>query len=165
MQFDWRHAFLVAARGLLLAAVPPAARATTVVPESVATVLTGGYWSHDGKSGTYRLVIVNEGSDPITSRVFVEWLAQSPSGLALVTRVEPKLPFGNGKAQLRAVMRAGRPGRVQIQLVGNLAEDPGQKVRAVVIAMKPGNIAVGSVRRKPSGDSTAAPRALGGRLA
>lgn len=161
MQFHWRHAFLFAALSLLLAAVPPAARATTVVPESVSTVLTGGFWSHDGRSGTYRLVIVSEGSDPATSRLFVEWLAQSGSGLALVTRVEPKLPFGNGTAHLRAAMRPAGPGRVQIQLVGNLATDPGQKVRAVLIAMKPGKIAVATVRRKPKGDASTARAAAG----
>lgn len=164
MKFDWRHALLPAVLSLLLAAAPAAAAATTVVPESVATVLTGGYWSHEGKSGTYRLVIVNEGSNPATSRVFVEWLAQSDSGLALVTRMEPKLPFGNGTAQLRAAMRVAGPGRVQIQLVGNLAADPSQKVRAMVIAMKPGTIAVGTVRRKPKDDPTAA-RPPGARLA
>lgn len=140
-------------RGLLTAALlaGAAVHATTLVPESVSTVLTGGFWSAEGRSGTYRVVIVREGREPVASRVFVEWLAETPEGLAVTTRTEPKLPFGNGKANLRAAMRPVGPGRVQIRLAGRLAADPQQQVQALVVAGPPGKTAVASARRKDKG--------------
>jgi hypothetical protein len=118
------------------------------VPESVSTVLTGGVWSADGRTGTYRVVIVREGRNPTTSRAYVEWLAETPDGLTVATRAEPKLPFGNGVATLQAAMRVAAPGRVQIRLAGRLAADPTQQVQALVVAGPPGKMAVASVRRR-----------------
>ena len=76
-----------------------AAGASTGVPDAVTAVATGGFWSADGKSGTYRVVVINEGAEKVASRVHVEWLAQTPTGLSVVASVEPRLPFGNGVAQ------------------------------------------------------------------
>ena len=71
----WRRLFAQVLLASFATGGAVALQAATVVPESVTTVLTGGYWSDQGREGTYRVVIVREPGEPVNSRVFVEWLA------------------------------------------------------------------------------------------
>ncbi|HSI53676.1 MAG TPA: hypothetical protein VK981_06860 [Ramlibacter sp.] len=147
---------LLLALFLLLAVA--AAPAATGVPEGVKHVVTGGFWSADGKSGTYRVVVINEGSEQVTSRVHVEWLAQTPTGLVIVASVEPRLPFGNGVANLRAALRPDRKGgRALVQVEGVMAADPNQKVTTAILASTPGKVVVGTLKqrgKRPPADGT-----------
>ena len=142
--------FLLAFLWLLCADLASAAPA---VVSSVVAVVSGGYWSAAGRTGTYRVVVANEGTEHVISRVFIEWLAESPEGMTVVASVEPQLPFGNGTANLRATLRPLRTNRVLIQVAGVISADPTQKARAVVLAGVPGRVAVGRVNRSVKTDA------------
>jgi hypothetical protein len=50
------------------------------LPGAVEDVRIGGTWEKDGKSGAYRIVIAREGSDTITARLFIQWIAYDDAG-------------------------------------------------------------------------------------
>ena len=57
------------------------------IPPTVSSVVTGGYWEEGEHYGVVRIVIVQEGFEEITSRVFLEWLQEDPThGLQVVQR-------------------------------------------------------------------------------
>ncbi len=55
------------------------------LPGSVEDVRVGGTWDQGGKSGIYRIIVSRSGGDPITARLFVQWVAYDDSGGAAVT--------------------------------------------------------------------------------
>ncbi|MGE3347508.1 MAG: hypothetical protein AB7I35_08745 [Ramlibacter sp.] len=119
--------------------------ADSVVPASVQSVASGGYWQAEGKRGVYRVVIVNAGYEHVTSRVLVEWL-QDPSSAdeesKVISAVEPQLPFGNNVASLSASLKPLGSGRVQVMVSGVVTAEPTRKVAAVLLASQPGQVSV-----------------------
>jgi hypothetical protein len=115
----------------------------SVVRPDVASVVSGGYWITQGQAGTYRVVVINSGFEHVSSRVFVEWVAEPKSAKdepTVVAVVEPALPFGQGVASLHAALKPLASGRVQIMLSGVISSYPEQKVSAVVTATNPGQV-------------------------
>jgi hypothetical protein len=55
------------------------------LPGSVEDVRVGGTWDQGGKSGIYRIIVSRSGADPITARLFIQWVAYDDSGGATVT--------------------------------------------------------------------------------
>jgi len=55
------------------------------MPGSVEDVRVGGTWDQSGKSGIYRIIVSRSGGDPITARLFIQWVAYDDSGGATVT--------------------------------------------------------------------------------
>ena len=51
------------------------ANAVVTLPSQVETVVSGGYWERDGKEGSYRVIILLEGWEHLSNRVFLQWLA------------------------------------------------------------------------------------------
>lgn len=50
------------------------------LPGAVEDVRVGGTWDRDGKSGAYRIVVARSGTDKITARLFVQWVAFDDAG-------------------------------------------------------------------------------------
>jgi len=55
------------------------------LPGTVEDVRVGGTWERGGKSGIYRIIVSRSGGDPITARLFVQWVAYDDNGGASVT--------------------------------------------------------------------------------
>jgi hypothetical protein len=93
--------------GLLSLFVVAAVEAQSGVPSSVASVKSVGYWKTDSGEGTYRVVVINQGCEHVTTRVLIEWIRRSTSrerDVEVISSVEPSPPFGNGIASLRATL-------------------------------------------------------------
>jgi hypothetical protein len=90
----------VGAAGVLLAAVacsePVGEPDAPVVPPSVSAVATGGYWEAGQQHGVVRVVVVQVGSEEVSSRVFLEWLEELPSGGLRVHRRAALDALGDG---------------------------------------------------------------------
>lgn len=126
---------------LVIALVSCAASGQSQVLPSVHSVLSGGYWQSGGQAGTYRVVVVNQGWEHVTSRVFIEWLREprdQNGEQEVVSSVEPELPFGKGVASMNARLKPLATGKVQVVLSGVMATDPSRRVRAVLLATSPG---------------------------
>ena len=126
-----------------LALLFSAASSASVVPADVSNIVSGGYWTSGDESGTYRVVIVSGGFEHVTSRAFVEWIADPKSEQdepKVVAVVEPDLPFGEGLARFDATLEPIAPGKARIVLSGVISVAPDQKVRAVLIATSPGHV-------------------------
>ncbi|AWV08823.1 hypothetical protein [Marilutibacter maris] len=127
----------------LLLAAP--AFGQTVVPPEVVSVVSGGHWEANGCTGTYRVVVVNDGFEHVVSHALVQWVAapsspdESPS---VVASVEPPLPFGQGVASLIATLKPMGSGQVGIRLSGSAPAAPNQEVGTLLIAREPGVVAV-----------------------
>lgn len=50
------------------------------LPGAVEDVRVGGTWEKDGKSGAYRIVVARSGTDQITARLFIQWVAYDDAG-------------------------------------------------------------------------------------
>ena len=57
---------------LSLLAVSPVFAEALVAPDVVA-VVEGGHWRQDGAEGSYRIIVVNQGFEHVSSRVVAEW--------------------------------------------------------------------------------------------
>ena len=60
--------------------------AVKAIPGSVEDVRIGGTWESDDKSGVYRIVIARSGTEPVTARLFVQWITVDDEGQASVDR-------------------------------------------------------------------------------
>lgn len=49
-----------------------------VVATDIRAIASGGYWESDGRSGRVRVIVVEQGQDQLSSRVYLEWLEESP---------------------------------------------------------------------------------------
>lgn len=102
---------------LLVGFMGPALAQAPQVPTSVTEVHTGGWWQADGKSGTYRVIVVNQGWEHISSKVFVEWVSE-PSDRESTQEVVSSLELGTfspiGPAVMNASLRRGKTGGVVI---------------------------------------------------
>lgn len=56
------------------------------LPGAIEDVRIGGSWEADGKSGSYRIVIVRVGSETVTARLFVQWIAYGDNGTPTVDK-------------------------------------------------------------------------------
>jgi hypothetical protein len=45
------------------------------IPGSIEDVRIGGTWQKDGRNGAYRVLISRNSTDPVTARLFVQWIA------------------------------------------------------------------------------------------
>ena len=43
---------------------------------SIAFVTSGGYWEEDDLSGVYRIVVVNQGWEHVSSKVYIQWIQE-----------------------------------------------------------------------------------------
>lgn len=59
--------------------------AATTIPASVQDVRTTGAWESDDATGIYRIVITRAGTTPVTTRLFVQWIAIDDAGEASVS--------------------------------------------------------------------------------
>lgn len=131
-----------------LLAWPLLAGADSGVPAAVATVVSGGYWQAEGRSGSYRVVVALRGFETVGSRVIVEWVAgpkTADDAAAVVAAVEPALPEGEPvtwTANLQRVL----PGCVRITLRGVNTMLPSQRSTRTVWALAPGQIELSEAR-------------------
>lgn len=74
-----RFAMLAVATAIAFTAPPTLADEVTdgiaMMPGGVEDVRIGGTWQADGESGVYRIVIARSGSNAVTARLFVQWVA------------------------------------------------------------------------------------------
>ena len=78
-----RAAIAGAVAALILAAPAFAdgiADGIAALPGAAEDVRIGGTWEKDGRSGAYRIVVAREGSDAITARLFIQWIAYDDAG-------------------------------------------------------------------------------------
>ena len=130
-------------RALITLALPLTVAAQGLVSPEVESVVSGGYWEHQGSSGRYRVVLVNSGFEHVSSRLRVEWVRgprTADAGPEVVASTEPVLPFGQGLASLSATVKPAGKGRVRITVTGVMAHEPQRQVRAVLIATDPGKV-------------------------
>ena len=66
------------------ASADPVFDGVAAIPGVVEDVRIGGTWNGDGKSGTHRIVVTRSGGDPVTARLFVQWVAFEDDGGATV---------------------------------------------------------------------------------
>jgi hypothetical protein len=147
-------------------AVAPAGHAQAVatpgvgtgVPTTISEVVSGGYWQAEGRGGQYRVVLMTVGFEALSSRVFVEWIAdpslpgESPG---VVATVEPELSSGQPltwKSSLQVVA----PGCVRIVLRGTHSMQPGQHPVRTFWALGPGQLVGATSSRRPPGCKTPA---------
>lgn len=55
------------------------------LPGAVEDVRIAGTWDRDGRSGAYRIVVARNGTDAITARLFVQWVAYGDGGGAALS--------------------------------------------------------------------------------
>ncbi len=60
------------------------ANAVTALPGAVEDIRVSGTWEREDRSGSYRIVIARNGLDPVTARLFVQWIAYEVDGTAVV---------------------------------------------------------------------------------
>ena len=132
-----RHFFLL----MLLA---PYAIAQPVVPASIESVVSGGYWETPGHHGRYRVLVVNEGFEHVTSKVFVQWVAEASSPVAgpvVVATKQIQPLFSGAPVSLIAEIKAQGKNRAQISLrgVNSITQEP---VSASFTVGAPGQVTV-----------------------
>jgi len=114
------------------------------VAADVDSVISGGTWEANNKSGRYRVIIVNEGFEQVTSRTFVQWVAD-PSKRndeqTVVASIEHK-PFGDTPVSYSAKIKFISKGKLQIIYSGVVPFEPYAKMRAVAIAGNPDQIKI-----------------------
>jgi hypothetical protein len=54
------------------------------IPGSVEDVRIGGTWERDGTNGAYRVVITRTSGEPVTARLFVQWIVYGETADARV---------------------------------------------------------------------------------
>lgn len=52
----------------------PGVAAVVGLGAQIETVASGGYWEANGKEGSYRVIILLEGWEHLSNRVFLQWL-------------------------------------------------------------------------------------------
>jgi hypothetical protein len=66
---------------ILTALLVPVARGE-VIPSAdaeITYVVSGGYWEHAGRSGTFRIVVSDGGVEHVYSRVSAQWITEAPT--------------------------------------------------------------------------------------
>ena len=116
--------------------------AQSPVAPGVETVASGGYWEANGRSGRYRIVVINQGFEHVTSRALVQWLAASKDGEPNIVATSELKPFGEIPASYTAQMKLISKGKLQITFTGVMPHEPTQKLRSVAIAEGPGQVKV-----------------------
>ena len=56
------------------------------MPPGVADVRIAGAWDRNGKTGLYRLVVMRGSQNPVTARLFVQWIAVDKKGAATMEK-------------------------------------------------------------------------------
>lgn len=108
-------------RALLLATllVSSAMAQVPAIPREVVGVSTIGYWHTASQSGTYRVVVTQNGWEHVWSRVFVQWLPEPKTKDAVeppITVSELLPPVEQGIFVLDASARRGRKNEVLITI-------------------------------------------------
>ena len=67
-----------------VALADPVMDGVAAMPGAIEDVRIGGTWEKDGKSGAYRIVISRSGTEKVTARLFVQWVAYQEDGSATV---------------------------------------------------------------------------------
>ena len=99
--------------------VPFVALGQPAIPMQVTSVVSGGYWQRGSESGTYRAVIVQEGWEHLSSRLYIEWISEPKSRndeQKVVAQIEPALPFGQGNYVLRVDALRGDSSRAVLSV-------------------------------------------------
>ncbi len=65
---------------LLLPLVNLAAQDISKLNPSIAFITSGGYWEDNDLSGIYRIVVVNQGWEHVSSKVYIQWLQEDTKG-------------------------------------------------------------------------------------
>jgi hypothetical protein len=114
------------------------------LPREVVGVTTLGYWQTASQSGTYRVVVTQNGWEHVWSQVFVQWLPEPKSRDAAeppITVAELLPPVAQGAFVLEASSKHGRKNEilVTIQATSNM-EPQAKPLRFVFSAREPGVI-------------------------
>lgn len=133
-------------RALLLVAllVSSAMAQEPRVPRDVVGVSTLGYWQTASQSGTYRVVVTQNGWEHVWSQVFVQWLPEPKSRDAAeppITVAELLPPVAQGTFVLEASAKRGRNNEVlvSVRATSNM-EVQAKPLRFVFSARAPGVI-------------------------
>jgi hypothetical protein len=118
-----------------------AASAEPVIPASVLTVVSGGYWKEAQRDGLYRAIVSCDGWEHVKCRLFVQWVVGPKSQAAeqtVVAAVEAKLPEGEDQASFDVKLSPIGVGRLEVILSGVHTFEPKRSFRATFIAAQPG---------------------------
>jgi hypothetical protein len=129
----------------------PVAAVDPTVPAAVSDVVTGGYWQSDHRGGHYRVVVTSVGFEALSSRVFVEWIAEpalpeeSPSVAASVEADASSGQPLTWKPSLQVIT----PGCVRVVLRGTHSMAPAQHPERAYWALKPGQLVAATRSNRP----------------
>lgn len=126
-------------------------QAAPMVEAAVSDVVTGGYWQADTRGGHYRVVVTTVGFEALSSRVFVEWIAEpafpeeSPS---VVASVEAEASAGE-PLTWKPGLQVVTPGCVRIVLRGTHSMAPTRHPERAYWALKPGQLMAATRTNRP----------------
>ncbi len=117
-----------------------------VVSRDVVSVSTLGYWQTASQSGTYRVVVTQNGWEHAWSQVFVQWMPEPKSPDAAepnLTVAELLPPLAQGAFVLDASAKRGRKNEVLVTVRATSNMEPGARPLSFVFsAREPGVIEV-----------------------
>ena len=70
------HAEIPAEQGAAASQSERAYNAPLFLAPEISAVASGGYWESGERSGTLRVIIINQGQEQVSSRVYLEWLEE-----------------------------------------------------------------------------------------
>ena len=98
---------------LLPRAADAQARDQGAIPADVHYVVTGGRWSHAGRTGVYRVVVRTGGMDHVVSEAYVEWISTDTTEPKIL--LSKKAPTGSWRLDSPRFRGQGRSWRVEIE--------------------------------------------------
>ena len=68
---------------------PPTPSLRPSVPAYVTALASGGYWEEGDRAGIVRVIVVQQGWEHVTSRVYLEWIEERPAHASNIIRQAP----------------------------------------------------------------------------
>ena len=135
---------------VLLLLLAPYAVAQPVVPASIESVVSGGYWETPENHGRYRVLVVNEGFEHVISKVYVQWVAEATSPAtspAVVATKQIQPLFSGAPVSLTAEITPQGNNRAQITLhgVNSVTQEP---VSTSITVGAPGQVTVAAPNQR-----------------
>ena len=119
--------------------------AIAALSADIVSIVRGGVWKADGRTGFYRLVVVSGGYEHVTSSLYVQWVQESQDSSTPSRVVHTKNAFGGSLYSLGVHTLSLVDGKWQATVDGSQASRRG---RWVLTLGAPGDV---QVREVPGG--------------
>jgi len=127
---------------LVLAQSALVVSAASPVDPSISSISTAGHWEHSGRSGTFRVVLSQDGFEHINTTVVAEWVEVSSTAPQPNIVATTRELLRNYLAAFEAPELKVYPDRVQVTLKGVLTQIPEGKVTCVFELLGDGTVRV-----------------------